>query len=94
MEDANKRRDEFLFVLLNLNAVPKKSTPEKSIYIWHFQWIAINATKFEETRIHFKSEVSAAVTVVVAKAPYCYLYNGKEARQVAPCKGTQDSVGI
>ena len=43
---------------------------------------------------HFKSDVSAAVAVVVAKAPYCYLYNGKEARQVAPCKGTQDSIGI
>ena len=76
MEDVNKRRRIFL-CLSKLEHGSQETTPEKSIYIWHF-----------------KSDVSAAVAVVVAKAPYCYLYNGKEARQVAPCKGTQDSIGI
>ena len=33
--------------------------------------VGINATKFEKTRIHFKSDFFAAVAVVDAKAPYC-----------------------
>ena len=45
------------FLFLNFNAVPKKSTPGKFAYIWHFQQIGINATKFEKTRIHFKIDV-------------------------------------
>jgi len=32
--------------------------------------IGINATKFEETRIHFKSDFFTADVVVDAKAPY------------------------
>ena len=32
--------------------------------------IEISATKFEKTRIHFKSEVFAAVALVDAKVPY------------------------
>ena len=41
----------------------------KFAYIWHFQWIRINTTKFEVTRIHFKSDIFSAVTVVDAKLP-------------------------
>ena len=61
--------DEFFFLLLNLSAVPRKSTPGKFANIWHFQRIGINATKFDETRIYFKSDDFAAVAVVDAKAP-------------------------
>ena len=59
---------EFFFLFLNLikfEAISKKSTPGKFAYIWLFQRIEINATKFEKTRIDFKSYVFAAVAVVV-----------------------------
>ena len=36
----------------------------------HFQPIGINVTTFEETGIHFKTDVFAAFAVVDAKAPY------------------------
>ena len=66
--DENKRQQVF-FLSLNLSAVPKKSTPGKYTYIRHFQGIGINATVFEKTRIHHKSNVFAAVFVDDAKAP-------------------------
>ena len=44
--------------------------PGKFAYTYHFQQIGINATKIEKTRIHFKTDVFAAVAVVDAKAPY------------------------
>ena len=69
MEDVNKRRRNF-FLLLNLNAVPKKSTLEKFAYFRHFQRIGINVKKFEKTPIHFKSDVFVAVAVVDAKSRY------------------------
>ena len=59
MEDVNKRQRIFLS-LSNLSVVPKKSTPGKFAFIWHFQQSGINATKFEKTRVHFKSDVFAA----------------------------------
>ena len=58
-----------LCLFLNLSEVSKNSTPWKFAYIWHFQRIRINTTKFEETRIHFKRDVFGAITVVDAKAP-------------------------
>ena len=61
--------DDFFFLSLNLSAVPKKSTPGKFAFITHFQGIGINATVFEKTRIHYKSEVFAAVFVDDDKAP-------------------------
>ena len=39
----------------NLNVVPKKSTPWKFAYIWHFQGIQMSATKFEQTQIDAKA---------------------------------------
>ena len=68
MDDENNERRIFPF--LNLSSVPNKSIPGKFAYIWQFQRIGINATKFLKTRIHFKSDVFAAVAVVLAKAPY------------------------
>ena len=53
-----------------MSPVPKKSTPGKFAYISHFQWIGINAIKFEKTWIHFKSDVFAAVAILDAKAPF------------------------
>ena len=56
----------------SLECGPKKSTPGKFAYIRHFQRIGINATKFEKTLIHFKSDVFAAVAVVDAKTPHSW----------------------
>ena len=70
MDDVNKGIRNFDSLVSKLSAVPKKSTPEKFDGIWHFLCIAINATKFEEKQIPFKSGVFAAVAVVDAKAPY------------------------
>ena len=47
--------------------MPKKSTPRKFAYIWQFQQIGINATKFEKTRIHFKIDVFTTLVVGDAK---------------------------
>ena len=68
MEDINKRQGNFLS-LSKLEWVPKKSTPGKFTYIRHFQWIGINAIKFEK-RCHFKSDDFAVVAVVDDKTPY------------------------
>ena len=61
--------DEIFFLFLNMSAVPRKSNPGKFACIRHFQRIGINATKFEKTLIHFKSDVFAAVAVVDGKTP-------------------------
>ena len=63
--------NESLSLSLNLSAVLKKSTPGKFAHTCHFQQIGKNATKIEKTGIHLKTDVSAAVAVVDAKAPYC-----------------------
>ena len=64
----------FFFLYLNLSAAPKNSTQGKFAYICHFQRIGIiNATKFEKTRIHFKSDIFVAVAVVDAKASQSHL---------------------
>ena len=57
------------FLFLNLSAVPNISAPRKLAYIKHFPPTGINATKFEKTLIHFKSDVFTAVAVVDAKTP-------------------------
>ena len=59
MEDVNKRQQIFLSLFLNSSAVPKKPIPRESPTFEYFQRIAMNPRKFEETRIHFKSEVFA-----------------------------------
>ena len=66
VQDVKKRRRIF-FLFLNFSAVPKKSTPRKFAYIWQFQPIGINATKFEKTRIHFKIDVFTTLVVGDAK---------------------------
>ena len=67
---------EFFFLFLNVIAVPMRSPPRKFAYIGHFQRIGINVTRFEKTRIHFKSDVFTVVTVVDATAPYLQRYSG------------------
>ena len=66
MEDVKKGRRIF-FLFLNFSAVPKKSTPGKFAYIWQFQQIGINATKFEKTRIYFQIDVFTTLLVGDAK---------------------------
>ena len=64
----------FFFLYLNLSAAPKNSTQGKFANVCHFQRIEIiNATKFEKTRIHFKSDILVAVAVVDAKASQSHL---------------------
>ena len=71
MEDVNKRW------LIFLSLSKRKCGPEKinsrvrnsPTLFWHFHRIGINATVFEKTRIHFKSDVLASVAVNDAKAP-------------------------
>ena len=68
MEDVNKRQ-RISFSLSKLECGLKKSTPGKFAYTCQFLQIGINATKTEKKGIHFKTDVSAAVAVVDAKAP-------------------------
>ena len=70
MQEVNKRR-RISFSLSKLERGPLESkSREIRLHICHFQQIGINATKFEKTGIHFKTDVFAAVAVVDAKAPY------------------------
>ena len=70
-EDVNKRW------LIFLSLSKRKCGPEKinsrvrnsPTLFWHFHRIGINATVFEKTRIHFKSDVLASVAFNDAKAP-------------------------
>ena len=65
--------DEFLFLFLNLSAVPKKSTPGKFAYIWHFQRKGINATKFGKKReFIFKMTFSLPSPLSIVKLPAPY----------------------
>ena len=64
MEDVNKRRRLFLS-LLTMSALPKKPNSLE---------IRVQLTKMRQslkTRIHFKSDVFAALAIVDAKAPSC-----------------------
>jgi len=69
MDDVNKRR-RISFSLSELECGPQEiNSREIRLHLGHFQQIGINATKFEKTGIHFKTDVFAAVAVVDAKAP-------------------------
>ena len=68
MEEVNKRRRNFLS-LFKFECGPQDITSKEiSLYIRHFPRTGINATKFEKTLIHFKSDVFTAVAVGDAKA--------------------------
>ena len=59
-EDVNERRRNFIRSL-NLNIVLTNSTPEGFAYIWQSKWVGIIVIKTEKTKIHFRSDVFAAV---------------------------------
>ena len=69
MEDANKRRRNFL-LFLNISSIPKKSTPGKFAYIRYFKRTKINATKFEKNAIHLKVTFSLPSPSAMLKVPY------------------------
>ena len=69
IEEVNTRRRMFLS-FSKLGYGLKNSTPGNFTYICHLKRVEIIATTFGKTRIHFDSNVFAAVAVVVAKAPY------------------------
>ena len=50
MEDVLWQATTNFFLFQNLSVVPKKLTPGKFSYIWHFQESGISATKFETDR--------------------------------------------
>ena len=56
------------FLFLDLRAVHRESIQGKFAYIWQFQQILINATKFGKMQIHFKSDVFAAYAITAAKS--------------------------
>ena len=66
MEDVYKHDEKIFFLFLKLGVVSKNSIPANFTYIRHFKKrVGIIATTFEESRIHFNSDVFAAVAVVV-----------------------------
>ena len=65
IEDANTRRQIF-HSLSKLGCGLQEFNSRKL----HLKRVGIIVTTFEKTRIHFNGDVSAAVAVVVAKAPY------------------------
>ena len=54
-----QRRNWFLF--LNLNMVPRNSTPGGFGWIWQSKWVGKIAIKTERTQIHFLSDVLVEV---------------------------------
>ena len=68
MGNINKQRRIFLS-LSKFESGPQEINSKEIRRHSHFQWIGINSTKFEKTRIHFKSDFFAPVAVVDAKAP-------------------------
>ena len=69
MEDVNKRRRIYLS-LFKLGYGPQRNRLWGNSPSFGILRIGIDATKFEKTRIHFTTDVFAAVAVVDAKAPY------------------------
>ena len=72
MEDV-KKRERILLPLSKLECGPQEINSREIRLHLQCQQIGISATKFEKTRIHFKSEVFDAVALVDAKAPYLVL---------------------
>ena len=56
MDYVNKQRRNW-FLFLNLNMVPRNSTPGGLAWIWQSQWVGTIAIKTERTQIHFLSGV-------------------------------------
>ena len=61
--------DEILFLSLNLDMVPRNSTPGGFAYIWQSKWVGIIAIKTERTQIHFLSDVFVAAASLDLKVP-------------------------
>ena len=64
------KSDSDFFSLSKLECGPQEINSREILLHLAFQEIGISATKFEKARIHFKSDVIAAVTVDNAKARY------------------------
>ena len=58
-----------LFLFLNLDKVPRKTTPGRFLYIWQSKWVGIIAINTERTQIHFLSDVLFAVASLNLKVP-------------------------
>ena len=69
MEDVNKRWQIFLSVSKLEWGLQEFNSMEICLHYWHFQRIRINTTKFEETRIHFKSDVLVPSPSSMLKLP-------------------------
>ena len=62
MEDVNTRQ-QFYFYFSDLSYSPFELAPEKFPNIWQIEWNGIRLMKFEKGRIHFWTDVFAAVAV-------------------------------
>ena len=62
MEDVNTRQ-QFSFSFSDLRYSPLELTPEKFPNIWQIKWNEIRLMKFEKARVHFLTDVFAAVAV-------------------------------
>ena len=58
-----------LFLSLNLDMVPRNSTPGGFAYIWQSKWIGIIAIKTERTQIYFLSDSFIAAASLDLKDP-------------------------
>ena len=65
MEDVNTRQ-QFSFSFSDLRYSPLELTPEKFPKIWQIKWNEIRWMKFEKARVHFLTDVFAAVAVAEA----------------------------
>ena len=62
IEDVNTRQ-QFSFSFSDLRYSPLELTPEKFPNIWQIKWNGIRLMKFEKARVHFFTDVFAAVAV-------------------------------
>ena len=62
MEDVNTRQ-QFPFSFCDLRYSPLELTPEKFPNVWQIKWNDIRLMKFEKARVHFLTDVFAAVAV-------------------------------
>ena len=61
--------DKILFFFLNLDMVPRNSTPVGPAYIWQSKWVGIIAIQTKRAQIDFLSDVLVAVASLDLKLP-------------------------
>ena len=65
---------KILFLLLNLDLVPWKSTSGGFAYIWESKWVGIITIRTERTQVHFCKRRSRCRRVVGSLIDECHTY--------------------